>query len=99
MLIKDKNVGLKKVTSGRVPLNIHKMPKCKICDMPCMSDYSLKSHMTFHEEKKQKSIVVSNDNLDLDKIKIYKAKENLHHENPIQKSVHDKKKPFKCCTC
>ena len=43
-------------------------------------------------EKKQKSIVVSNDNLDLDKIKIYKAKENLHHENPIQKSVHDKKK-------
>ena len=96
LLIKDKNVGLKKVTSGRVSLNIHEMPRCKICDMTCISDYSLKSHMTsFHEgekQKKQKSIVVSNDNLDLDKIKIYKAKENLHHENTIQKSVHDKEK-------
>lgn len=103
---KDKNVGLQKVTSARLSLNIHKMPRCKICDMICISDYSMKSHMTlfhegkkqtFHEEKKQKSIVVSNDDLDLDMIKNYKIKENLHIENTIQKSVHDKKKhQIKC---
>ena len=98
---KDKKVELKKVTTSRISLNIHKMPRCKICDVICVSDYSLKSHMTlvhegknqtFQEEKKQKSIEVSKDNLDLEMTKIDKEKENLHQENTIQESVHDKEK-------
>ena len=96
-----KKVELKKGTSSSMSLNVNKMPRCKICNVPCISEYSLNSHMTLvHEGKKQQSNQVSNGNLDVEMIPINKENENSNHEQTIQElnedstnsSFHEEKK-------
>ena len=61
--------------SSDMAVNFDQMIYCNVCDLLCISEDSLKSHMMLsHEGKKQKSSNVSN--LDVEMITIDKEKEN-----------------------
>ena len=85
-------------------VNFDQMTYCNECGLLCISEDSLKSHMMlshegkkkkFHEEKKQKSSNVSNENLDVEMKKIKESKEDLTYKN----TVHKGEKPFSCDQC
>ena len=94
----------KKENSSNIAVNFDQMQYCNVCDLLCISEDSLKSHMIIsHDEKKQKFQVgnkqkssnVSNENLDVEMKTIEEAKEDLTYKN----TVHKGQKYFSCDQC
>ena len=88
-------VDKEKENSSDKAVNFDEMQHCNVCDLLCISEYSLKSHMMLRHDmgKKQKSSNVSH--LDVEMKMIEEVKEDLTYKN----TVHKGEKLFSCDQC